>query len=388
MKKPTFFVEVYIHSSFDGLPEEKKGILEEQVRITEEWFEKYTPLDVRFVITPFSDTLDLRFLFTNFNNQFGPHFWGIKAIDILRKYVKPNYYHAVAVLYNLQGIEEWQSTLTKGSVQNYAWIEPKDWVNGAPSIELSFSPYNLDDCSRKMTHELIHIAHALAKKAGIVTKDTMDWYDDENELNLTKAPNGNRARNLRELEAHWDKIAEVPQSRGIIAWVIELLKSFGVKPEESFGPDYAEEFPEPTAPPVLVAESTPVKSKRKRLQLWAEAVQKHEGWFAGSRSQRNNNPGNLRYTPYTKSLGAVGQDEGRFCEFPDYGTGWSALVQFLTDAANNLLIPYKGNPTLLEFFSVYAPSSDNNNPRRYAEVVAGYIGTGVTVDTTISSLLL
>jgi len=385
--KPKLFVEIYKHSTLENVPEEKRGIIDEQVRIAEEWFEKYTPLDVRFVITPFDDPLLLRYLFTNKNNQFGPDFWGVKALDVLKKYLKPKYYHAAAVLYNLQGLPEWEQA--NGSVQNYAWIQKNEWVNGTPTIELSFSPHNLDDCARKLTHELIHVAHALAKEAGIVTNDTMDWYDDEGQLNLEKYPSGNRARNLRELEAHWGAISKVPESRGIIAIIIQFLKSFGVKPEDSFGADYADEYPVPEVPKIVLPNPVPEKPKEQRLIKWAEAIKQHEGWFAGSRSQRNNNPGNFRYTPYIGSLGALKGDKDNYAIFPDYGTGWNALLQFLRDAANQLLIPYRKAPqTLSGFFSVYAPSTDNNDPDRYAKVVANYIGLGTTVDTNLSSLLL
>src|SRR4051812_25836093 len=32
------------------------------------------------------------------------------------------------------------------------------------------------------------------------------------------------------------------------------------------------------------------------IRKWADAIQLHEGWFVGSKSYRNNNPGNLRVT--------------------------------------------------------------------------------------------
>ncbi len=41
----------------------------------------------------------------------------------------------------------------------------------------------------------------------------------------------------------------------------------------------------------------------------------------GSRSFRNNNPGNIKYGPFAASHGAIGQDSGGFAVFPDYATG-------------------------------------------------------------------
>ena len=41
----------------------------------------------------------------------------------------------------------------------------------------------------------------------------------------------------------------------------------------------------------------------------------------GTRSWRNNNPGNLRYTNWTKNHGAIGKDGDGFAIFPDVETG-------------------------------------------------------------------
>lgn len=128
----------------------------------------------------------------------------------------------------------------------------------------------------------------------------------------------------------------------------------------------------------------PKPVEKGALERWAEAIKKHEGWFVGSRSYRNHNPGNFKYTSYTKSLGATGKDRGDFCIFKNYEAGWNALLQFLKDAQNNKLIYYKGHMTLGRFFEVYAPRSDNNDSRRYAEVVAKAIG--VSVDTRIDQI--
>ncbi len=48
----------------------------------------------------------------------------------------------------------------------------------------------------------------------------------------------------------------------------------------------------------------------------------------GSRAWRNNNPGNLRYTPFTREHGAIGEC-GNFAVFPDFETGFSALRALL-----------------------------------------------------------
>lgn len=109
-----------------------------------------------------------------------------------------------------------------------------------------------------------------------------------------------------------------------------------------------------------------------KIEKFAQAVKSHEGWYPGSRSYRNNNPGNFRCSKLMTELGAIRCDDN-FAVFPDYETGWKALVQFITYACNNELRAYK-DKTIYGFFEVYAPSGDNNTPRRYAEVVAKAVG--------------
>lgn len=71
------------------------------------------------------------------------------------------------------------------------------------------------------------------------------------------------------------------------------------------------------------------------------------------RNIRNNNPGNLEYNSYTRSLGAIGSD-GRFAIFPDYATGRKAM--------ETMLFSGKGyrDLSLTQAISRYAPSSENN----------------------------
>jgi hypothetical protein len=135
--------------------------------------------------------------------------------------------------------------------------------------------------------------------------------------------------------------------------------------------------------------------KKSRIKDWATIIQKHEGHFEGSRSFRNHNPGNIKFGPYAKMLGAYGKDDKDFARFYSYEEGFAALCQYLRDAAGWYLIPYRQYAkkigktqetfTLLDFFNVYAPPSDNNDSNRYADVVAEHLG--VSVDTPIKTLL-
>ena len=115
------------------------------------------------------------------------------------------------------------------------------------------------------------------------------------------------------------------------------------------------------------------------IPLLAEAIQSFEGWYPGSRSWRNNNPGNLR-----AGIGMTGMDGG-FAVFPDVATGKLALIKQLTSIADGSSKVYGekarrkgyascGELSLLEVCEIYAPSEDNNSPRQYAEFLAKKVG--------------
>jgi hypothetical protein len=116
------------------------------------------------------------------------------------------------------------------------------------------------------------------------------------------------------------------------------------------------------------------------LMKFCLAIQIHEGWSGpstqyptGTRSYRNNNPGNIKYGDFARSCGATGKDDKGFAKFPEYLDGFNALKALITNAANGKSSIYKPTMTLEQFFSKYAPSSDNN-PAAYARVVARKLG--------------
>jgi hypothetical protein len=106
----------------------------------------------------------------------------------------------------------------------------------------------------------------------------------------------------------------------------------------------------------------------------AAAIQTFEGYYPGSLAYRNNNPGNLR--PGSLAVGATGSNGG-YAVFPDYATGWAALLGLIQSTT------YYGD-TLIQFFQTYAPAADNNNPAAYAAGVAANLG--VDANTPISQL--
>lgn len=87
---------------------------------------------------------------------------------------------------------------------------------------------------------------------------------------------------------------------------------------------------------------------------------KHTG---GTRSWRNNNPGNLRY----HATGSIGHDNDGFAVFETYDAGKAALIAHIDDTASL-------KRTVLQFFIRYAPKSDGNDPELYARAIAQKIG--------------
>ena len=108
------------------------------------------------------------------------------------------------------------------------------------------------------------------------------------------------------------------------------------------------------------------------IEKMAAAIQSFEGWFPGSRSYRNNNPGNLRWSnpdsiPWS---GAIGLDDSDHVIFDSYNSGWQALLYQLTLAFTGQSQVYSPSDTLYDFFSKYA----EGNQTQYAESVAAALG--------------
>lgn len=148
----------------------------------------------------------------------------------------------------------------------------------------------------------------------------------------------------------------------------------------------------------LFAPTTNGSDKVGMLDRWARLIQNKEGFYApgvnksyprGTRSWRNNNPGNIRYVGMFKKM-AVGEDTGGqtgvgFCIFATYEIGFEALKILLKNAATGKSSSYRSSMSLLQFFETYAPKTDGNDPGAYARMVAN--GLGVPVETPISELV-
>jgi hypothetical protein len=127
---------------------------------------------------------------------------------------------------------------------------------------------------------------------------------------------------------------------------------------------------------ILIAKYVPANWGSNSINTMAQAIQSFEGWSAGSRSFRNNNPGNLKFA----SQAGATEGENGFAVFNSYTAGYQALVNLITSAFNGSSYYYRPDMSLYDFFSVY--SEDNSVP--YAEFVASQLG--VSPDTKLQNL--
>jgi hypothetical protein len=93
--------------------------------------------------------------------------------------------------------------------------------------------------------------------------------------------------------------------------------------------------------------------------------------LTGALNWRQNNPGNLEYGKFAKSMGAIGAGGpgNRFAIFPSYEAGVAAQKKLIFESSK-----YK-NLTLLQMINKYAPPSENNTQAYYNAILAAGGGT-------------
>lgn len=101
------------------------------------------------------------------------------------------------------------------------------------------------------------------------------------------------------------------------------------------------------------------------------AISEYEGG-PGDANHKNCNPGNARYNPsgYLPMYGVVKKSPNGFAVFKDWNTGMLYLNNMLRGMIHN-----HPNETILQFMSHYAPTSDGNDPLKYANFIAARLGT-------------
>jgi len=92
---------------------------------------------------------------------------------------------------------------------------------------------------------------------------------------------------------------------------------------------------------------------------------------------KNNNPGNIRYGDYARSMGATGQTPNGIAIFPNRETGDKAHDSLLSGSA------YK-NMTLGQIIGKWAPNNENN-PAEYYKTVKNKLN-GIDMDKTYAEL--
>lgn len=122
------------------------------------------------------------------------------------------------------------------------------------------------------------------------------------------------------------------------------------------------------------------------LEAFADQIMHEEGWFPGSRSYRNRNPGNLRDSA-TKSA----EDAEGYAVFLSFVAGYQALLADIEAKFSGRTRTGLGpESSIAQFFAIYAPLGDRNNPERYAADVcvrlAAALGRPITPATKLSEI--
>lgn len=132
-----------------------------------------------------------------------------------------------------------------------------------------------------------------------------------------------------------------------------------------------------------------------RIDLWCAYAQLREGWFPGSLSYVNNNPGNLKFVGQPLALNTGPKDGSELCKFANYGDGYKTLYDMFLDDCSGKSEVHPATETVTEYYqgimvkgvyvNGYAPSSDNNDPISYAAGAAGAMN--VSTNTQLKDLL-
>jgi len=113
-------------------------------------------------------------------------------------------------------------------------------------------------------------------------------------------------------------------------------------------------------------------SKAKVIERLSECIAKQEGFYIlNSRSDRNNNPGNIMFRGQSKAIGA---DSGGFAIFPTKKDGWDNLVWQLNHIFNKKSSNYQPTMSIQEFVNVWASTSSKEEREGYAKYIASRFG--------------
>lgn len=126
-------------------------------------------------------------------------------------------------------------------------------------------------------------------------------------------------------------------------------------------------------PSPVVSQDTTSAPKRAIVHDFCLAITDYEGG-PNDLNHRNNNPGNIRGT------------DGHFLQFKTFDIGFAYLEDYVTRACTGKHLAYKPNYTIAQFFQVFSPSDDHNDPLLYAKYVANRLKLPIT--TQIKDLVV
>ena len=111
---------------------------------------------------------------------------------------------------------------------------------------------------------------------------------------------------------------------------------------------------------------------------WSTLVENKNG--TGSVSWRNNNPGNLRASPFSD------EEKNGFVVFKTEADGWAAFRwDIMQKARGKTSTGLNGQSTLRDLIFIWAPASDNNYPENYLKAVVQM--TGIDEKTTLAEII-
>lgn len=138
-------------------------------------------------------------------------------------------------------------------------------------------------------------------------------------------------------------------------------------------------------PQILIDKAkTSSNMQNMNMRTWCAAVMVFEGFYPGTQSWLNNNPGNLRFVGQALATNTGAADGSQFCTFKTFEDGYTALYQQIFNACSGVSKVYLPSMTIAQFYLKYT-SDGAEVSANYAAFVARCLG--VSVDTVISTLI-
>lgn len=173
-----------------------------------------------------------------------------------------------------------------------------------------------------------------------------------------------------EIKKQWNILQKM---WNVLQLMLKWLKNNPTLPVQTPIPAPITPQDEPKPPEPIVPSS--------QIPAFAEGIFEAEG-NGKQAGMALNNRGDLKYTAYTKSLGAIGSGFNNFAVFRTMEDGDNACRQLLTDACSNKLLGYH-DATLNQFCQTYGNPPILSN---YVSVVLKHL-PGRTGSTLIKDLL-